>query len=281
MSDHELIAAFAACDLHLHPTLVQMLNEHHSHCTERRGCGYTQATRYLADLSNRLGLLGGPIESPDAEAYRDRLRAEPARWRQAARDNLLLVRPALQRPESILLHDWILSLVGSLPATQAPRLTVAAERPKVGSCPLAEQFFLEIAHGRVRRHGALHIWKDQDGVPRLIEKKGLGDDYSAISLRPLRLGNVTLPAAALFALDYATEELCAHGEALNQFPGIQTSLDRLRGAWVLRLTTLSVRPEDRRRAFSAHFQQQIDNALFSPDTTTIEALRDLADRATC
>lgn len=51
--DHELVTAFQAHGLPLNATLVEMLNEHFSHRTERRGCGYTQATRHLADLINR------------------------------------------------------------------------------------------------------------------------------------------------------------------------------------------------------------------------------------
>ena len=50
---HELPAVFRKHGLWLNTTLVGMLDEHFSHRTERRGCGYTQATRHLAVLVNR------------------------------------------------------------------------------------------------------------------------------------------------------------------------------------------------------------------------------------
>src|SRR6185312_9385511 len=50
---HEIIRVFAGHGLALNDTLVEMLSEHFSHRTERRGCGFTQATRHLAVLVNR------------------------------------------------------------------------------------------------------------------------------------------------------------------------------------------------------------------------------------
>ena len=48
--DHEIVIIFKK---YLHPLsakLTEMLNEHFSHQTERRGCGYTQATRVIAEF---------------------------------------------------------------------------------------------------------------------------------------------------------------------------------------------------------------------------------------
>ena len=51
--EHELTRVAAAHGLHLNATLTEMLNEHFSHRTGRRGCGYTQATRKaLAGVAN-------------------------------------------------------------------------------------------------------------------------------------------------------------------------------------------------------------------------------------
>ena len=50
---HELPRVFAEHGLALNDTLVGMLNEHFSHLTERRGCGFTQATRHLAVHVNK------------------------------------------------------------------------------------------------------------------------------------------------------------------------------------------------------------------------------------
>ena len=50
---HELPTLFETHGLGLNATLTDMLHEHFSHRTERRGCGFTQATRHLAALINR------------------------------------------------------------------------------------------------------------------------------------------------------------------------------------------------------------------------------------
>ena len=51
--EHELVEAFASVGLPLHPILREMLEESPAHRTERRGCGYTQATRFLSTFVNQ------------------------------------------------------------------------------------------------------------------------------------------------------------------------------------------------------------------------------------
>jgi hypothetical protein len=43
------------------------------------------------------------------------------------------------------------------------------------------------------------------------------------------------------------------------------------------LTTLAVSPEHRRRAFTRHFQSQVDAGLFAPGEATVEQLRRVAE----
>lgn len=267
---HELSQAFAAHDMPLHATLVEMLAEHHSHRTERRGSGYTQATRFLADLINRAQLPRIPGLGLFA-CERDPRGGWPARFAEQ-RD---AVAGALVLPESRVLFALIADLLLP-PAPGHCDIPVAAEKLKVGSCPLAEQYFLEIAHGRVRRGGRVHVVVADDGTPLALEKRGLGDEHSAISLAPLTLNGVRLPAGSLLALDYADADVLERSPALTQIPGLQLALGQIERCRFLRLTTLAVDPVDRPRAFSSLFQQQIDGGLFSPDTTTIEQLRAVA-----
>ena len=49
---HEVVRLFQEHVYPLSEKLTEMLNEHYSHQTERRGCGYTQATRVLAEYIN-------------------------------------------------------------------------------------------------------------------------------------------------------------------------------------------------------------------------------------
>ena len=48
--DHEIVVIFKKYLYPLSSKLTEMLNEHFSHQTERRGCGYTQATRVIAEF---------------------------------------------------------------------------------------------------------------------------------------------------------------------------------------------------------------------------------------
>ena len=50
---HEVPRAFDELGRPLSAPLVEMLSELPKHRTERRGCGYTQSTRYLAPHVNR------------------------------------------------------------------------------------------------------------------------------------------------------------------------------------------------------------------------------------
>ena len=73
---HEIVTVFAQVGLPLRRTLVEMLDEHFSHHTERRGCGYTQATRYLSPLINAPR---DPVDSTDLDLFADWPRAETER----------------------------------------------------------------------------------------------------------------------------------------------------------------------------------------------------------
>lgn len=264
---HELIAAIhAGAGLVLNPRLVEMMDEHPSHRTERRGCGYTQATRFLA------GLISQAVANRHLarDLFDPRERSTASRLADGtALDALQSCRAALRHPESLLLLDLIIDLVRAdhtLPNDLEPCL----EKPKVGSCPLAEQYFLEVAHGRLRRGGRIQIWCDAIGRACLLEKRGMGDDRSSISLRSLHHQGVTLPSGSLIALDYDDRELGLSGASPGWYPyGLPISATRGR---FLRLTTLAVAPEDRPRAFTSHFAQQVANHLFSPDTTTLDML---------
>ncbi|MGE4069963.1 MAG: hypothetical protein AB7E72_02210 [Lysobacterales bacterium] len=278
LQSHEVLERCREIGLPLSSNLTMMLGEHFSHRTERRGCGYTQASRVLAEHVNtppaaddfsdlklfleweslRADLLcyrAGSSESrlqPLEFLARDCARAESRLFVQMLRD--VLRRPAEARSRSL-----------------AP---TAPEKLKIGTCPLAEQFFLEIAHGFVRRIGTVNVFHDQ-GQPLFIEKIGLGDNHSCISVVPLTINSVEVPAGSLLGVQYDEDRI-----------GDQPSTAKGRGRWIaferveyfrfLRLTTLSVAPEHRRRAFSAHFDQQVAGGLFSPDVARIEQLMDYA-----
>lgn len=266
--DHELVQALLAQGLAPHEQLRSMLNEHHEHCTERRGCGLTQATRLLAAQINQERLK--PL--PRSRVFEEHLNSDELVQRMHATEGALFER--LQFPESKLLAAWIRDIV--LRGARGNGFHAIALTPlKVGSCPLAEQFFLEVAHGRIRRGGRVNVIVGEDGLPLLIEKRGLGDEHSCINVADVVVNGVNIPKGSLFGVDYPESALEAC-RSTKDGTGVLIPLAMLDAARLLRLTTLAVSPADRRRAFSAHFQQQMTGGLYSPDTTTIEQLVEFA-----
>ncbi|MDM1720110.1 MULTISPECIES: hypothetical protein [Acinetobacter] len=308
-SDHEIVQLFKRQQYPLSETLTEMLNEHFSHQTERRGCGFTQATRVLAEFIN---VARAPHELNDFKLFRDyedqtlkNLLKERklSDWHNLDQNietttliqknkpestadlikhiqfqaQLRQLAQQAQQEESKLLVQMIADII--LPKSSAQtglvELPVLAEKPKVGSCPMAENFFLKIAHGRILRKGSVNIIVNQHNQPLLLEKLNMGDDHSCISLKPLLMNGVCLPAGSLFSVDYDSSTI--QNKTANQnLPGFVIPYSEIPGFWYLRLTTLAISPENRARTFSTHFQQQIANGLFSPETTLLQQLADIA-----
>ena len=302
---HELLGGFLALGLALNSTLEAMLNEHHTHRTERRGSGYTQATRHLAEYINypcrfaeyddarlfadkspgvvprlreRARELGVEIawRNLDRQSMPERLLADPEFADlfgvEVARQQAIRGAPErLEREESVLLARIVCDLVLPVDATELglEELPLWPDPLKIGTCPLAEKYFLEVAERFVRRRGRLNIIRGASGAPLMIEKLNLGDDHSCISLVPLVLNGVRLPAGSLLGVHYDEPE---GTEPNAELPGVVIPLGACRGFRFLRLTTLSVSPKNRSRAFSKHFEAQVAGGLFGPGVVEISQL---------
>ena len=300
---HEIVERFRTAGLRLRSTLEEMLDEHPSHRTERRGCGYTQATRFLAASVNEPGL---PGDVADLDVFEDwptrdsRFAAAsllaagwPHGWRRV--DELATLRRTaagqysdligtlaslrrrvadlcgeVERPESRILVR-MLAQVLARDGSARHCLPPMAVKPQIGSCSQAEEFFLELAHGRVRRGGSVNVFVDERGLPLLLEKMNLGESHSAVALETVRLNGVDLPAGSLCALAHVDD---AHGPATAH--GSRLPLAAVAEARFLRLTTLAVEPRDRRRAFSAQLEAELRAGMLSPATTTLAELRAFA-----
>lgn len=300
---HELVEALDAAGLAPCRTLREMLDEHPQHRTERRGCGLTQATRFLAERVNRPR---DPLDTSDLTLFDDwPLRATggiAARsldhgwacgWRGLGdapaeviaaitglpgTDRLLSLPQRLaaacaaaRNPESALL----LALIGDVLSCRepaAPRLPMMAEKPEIGSCSQAEEFFLEIAHEKIRRGGRVNVFVDDARRPLLVEKIGLGESHSAMFVREAALNGVAIPPGGLAALRHRddAEPLGEHAQ------GAILPVSALAEVRFLRLTTLAVAPEHRERAFGDQFRRQVQGNLLSPRTTTLDDLRRFA-----
>ena len=297
---HEICERLREQGLPLQPKLVEMLDEHASHRTDRRGCGYTQATRFLSTYVNRpvsaedpgdldvfadwplreTGYLAAILVAAGWQAGWRRLDAAPAELlerlpqhadvRDALRGlggRLRAAASGLERVESRLFVALLRQVV-ERNAANADSVAPMACKPEIGSCSQAEEFFLELAHGRVRRGGSVNVVVGSTGIPLMIEKMNLGESHSAIVLEPLALAGVELPPGSLCALAHAT---AASGTPTAN--GICMPIGAIEAARFLRLTTLAVAPSDRRRAFSAQFEAQIRARMLSPASTTLDDLR--------
>lgn len=313
--DHEVVRIFKTYLSPLSAKLTEMLNEHFSHQTERRGCGYTQATRVIAEFVSQTR---DPVGFQDLRIFEDyETRALKNILNQSASYGLALdtwrnldlnieVQQCLMRlnpdetfaqylqqevgfqarlrtvyqyaqlEESVLICKLLADII--LPQTVSAAGVIECralpEKPKVGSCPMAEKFFLRIAHHRLLRQGEINIFVDARNRPIMMEKLNMGDNHSCISLVPLMMNGVRLPAGSLFSANYALEQLSKHKN--KQYKGYVIPVAEMNGFWFLRLTTLAVSPENRARAFGYHFKQQVDNGLFRPDSTELSQLIDIA-----
>lgn len=312
---HEVVWLFQDHAYPLSEKLTEMLNEHYSHQTERRGCGYTQATRVLAEYINVPRAshefqdlkLFDQYDTHGLRKILDQSRAyhvDLSGWRnldlnqniqqlnqsEQATDfcddlekelrlqkSLRQIQQHANLEESQLICSFIEDVI--LPKSpienQIVEVQALVDKPKVGSCPMAENFFLKIAHRRVLRNGEINIFVDEHGQPIFMEKLNMGDNHSCISLKPVLMNGVRIPAGSLFSVSYDAEQLVEKRQN-REFKGFVIPYQAISGWWFLRLTTLAVSPQNRKRAFSTHFQQQVDNGLYSPGTTELQQLIDVA-----
>lgn len=307
--DHEVLEVFDRSGFRLNSVLYEMLNEHHCHRTERRGSGYTQASRHLAvhlnlprhpyefdevrlfaerDTAHAPALVGCAARRGIALAWRnvDQAAASPEiaaddeleslYTREAQRQRRLRCIPsAMQLEESRLLAQLVVDLV--LPIAHRPGVVELRAWPDtlpIGTCPLAEKYFLELADGFVRRGGRMNVIVSSAGQPLLLEKLGLGDDHSCISVAPLLLNGVHLPPGSLLGTAYDDS---VPRQPNRELPGHVIPVERCAFRF-LRLTTLAVSPAARQRAFTTHFEAQVRGGLFSPGSVTIDDLDRIALR---
>ncbi|NHB57720.1 hypothetical protein [Acinetobacter shaoyimingii] len=312
--DHEVLTCFKTHLSPLSKNLTEMLNEHFSHQTERRGCGYTQATRVIAEFINQEC---DDVDVKDFRIFDDydtkslksiifdaNARQIPLKsWRhldlnedakqyiQAKPDDtfshtltkeihfqatLRNIKNLVEFEESKLICNFLEDIILRKTDISEHLLELKSlpEKPKVGSCPMAEKFFLKVAHRRLLRQGLINIFVDDKDEPIMMEKLNMGDDHSCINLVPLIMNGIRIPEGSLFSVKYDDENIQKRANKL--YKGFVIPIDQVEGFWFLRLTTLAVSPQNRARAFNAHFKQQIDNGLFSPDTTELSQLKEVA-----
>jgi len=309
-AEHEVLTAFERIGCRLNKTLYEMLGEHAKHHTERRGCGFTQATRHLGahinqprrlrhydeillfadrDSSRLRAIMSGAEARGIALSWRNLdLRPPPEPMRddlawctqyelEARRQADIRALPEqLELEESRLLAAMVRDVIlprHDLDERQA--LPPWPDKLEIGSCALAEKFFLELAKGFVRRKGLMNVIVSDQGEPLLVEKLNLGDDHSCVTVAPVTIHGVPLPPGCLVGVTYGPDVALRDNREIR---GAVFPASRCEGFRFLRLTTLAVSPSNRKRAFTVQFQAQIDGGFFSPGALTIEDLYRVASK---
>lgn len=308
---HEVVDAFQSIGLPLNRKLEAMLNEHPEHQRPRRGCGFTQASRLLADYINqprsfthkgdlqifsepaqkkllRMIAVGTAVLSRPPSGINDLRHAlqvcgDSVNTIQEDIDqlfNLETLASQLQLEESQLIVDLMLSLLGGgEKQNSCVELNHYADALAIGTCPEAERYFLEFAGGYLRRQGIINILTDNHGRPVAVEKINVGDSHSCITLRDVWLNGARLPAGSLIGTTYRVLPIdlpqCA------DFSGAWMPVSMCEGFRFLRLTTLAVSPANRTRAFSNHLKRQLEGSpFFDPLNTRLSDLEHIAKKQT-
>lgn len=313
---HQVVTAFESAGFPLNKKLEGMLNEDPEHQRPRRGCGYTQASRVLAEFVNQergltpeldLRLFSEVGQRKFAcmlTVAHDQLHFHPKTIPQLhATMKLVAVQRADVQPyadqlqklrtldedmeleESRLITKIILSILGvdvgfdeasaSETKTRICDLPFCDEKLAIGTCPEAERYFLEFSGSYLRRNGIINVFTDDNNRPVLVEKMNVGDSHSCISIAELSLNGVHLPIGSLLGTRYSSVPL--ESKRCAEMNGSWLPLSVCQGFRFLRLSTLSVSPKNRARAFGNHLKKQLEGSpFFDPLNTSMSDIERVA-----
>ncbi|MES2930491.1 MAG: hypothetical protein V4665_01775 [Patescibacteria group bacterium] len=156
-----------------------------------------------------------------------------------------------------------------------------------GQCTMSERHMLAYISGQHIKPGKgyVNLILDKDGSPLMIEKIGLGDPHSCISLKPVRIDGRLIPAGAIFsAVPDIFEPVRSRfmrwfqkkEGALNYI----TNVKHYKGFAFIRMSILSVPEEIRSDACGSFYLYQQDRAkgYINYDWITPEILSQYAER---
>lgn len=139
-----------------------------------------------------------------------------------------------------------------------PAKTNVQRSEYVGTCTTAETYFLSMLDPR-KPYSEPVVMSDATGEPLMILKAA--GERSAMTLRECVIDGVRIPAGSLIA------------PSLKKPLSEVKTIEDCTGFRFLRLTTLAISPEHRRRAFGPAMRFQEMNRMYQANTATIEQLR--------
>ncbi len=263
--NHEVITVLENAGFEMPVGLKEMLNEDSGHQGGRKGCGFTQATRFLAESIREKS---DRIKSAYYSSKREVLEAIDMRDIGDMKD---------MKPESKLILRMLADIYDARPKrSHVPELPSLGERPEIGTCTTAEIYFFEYLYDTgwpIVGDKKMNFILDEKGEAIFIEKVGLGDNHSALSLKHFYTNGVLIPPGSLVALKYSDDAI---GDPTISYKGNIIQSSDLEGVDFLRFTPLVAKPEDRARAFWSHVYFQIQNQMPGALQTTIQ---DFIDKA--
>lgn len=273
----ELIDAFSEVGLPLNYSLASMLAESKNHQGGRRGSGFTQASRFLATVvkskrsNNDLSIFDGEVAANlDDIAFENDpnfdSREDVDLCALIDVEKFYIIERKIKKPGSLLLLRMIFDICTARSReTSDSQLPSISETSSIGTCTTAELYFYDYFAKKARyrdnyiaKSARMNIFRDEQGEPLFVEKMGLGENHSAISLKEVIINGVHVPAGSLVALQYGPSTSTIETNSKN---GNVFQAEVLQGVEFLRFTTLIVNPEQREQTFGTHLAWQIENDI--------------------
>ncbi|OGY88089.1 MAG: hypothetical protein A2458_02390 [Candidatus Kerfeldbacteria bacterium RIFOXYC2_FULL_38_9] len=274
----DVVDAFESAGYGLNSYLKGLLLEDKGTYDSRKGSGFTQATYHA--LKGDFGSVGMLFNEVICRKLRDKGKGIDV-------EKLATALQKLQHPDSRLFARLILQQFKPYqPKESDTILQSTSERIIiVGACMAAEMYYLEFVNNpgiykcRGGDFGRMNVITDETGEPIMLEKEGLGDNFSCITLKETVLNGKQLPPGTLMAIVYPLTAAVAERMDFSRekFTSREIPLSQCKFT-ALRFSTLVADPKDRARAFGKHYDYQKDHPNVYPgfDQTTIQ---DLAQRA--
>ncbi len=292
LGHRDVLQAFNRVGYELGWEIKRLLLEEDGVFDNRKGSGYTQVTYHLLHGRWDANTL---FDSAVYERLLDQREADGLR--KEARDyvevdKLKQAAAMLGRPESKMVADLIVQKFE--PYEPTPEDVVlrtpneagvsSYDMPRVGSCTSAELYYLEFVNSpgtyqwRNGDSGMMNVITDASGEPILLEKEGLGDPYSCITLREVVWERFLLPPVTLMAVKYPKEATSQERINLAHEKPYSTEIALDSCVFVpLRITTLAIAPDQRKRAFGQHIDFQKRNGFPDFDTMPLDELVERAN----
>ncbi|MCX6757696.1 MAG: hypothetical protein NTZ44_02325 [Candidatus Nomurabacteria bacterium] len=285
----EVIDIFKNAGLPLNDKLTEMLTEPDRMQSGRQGSGYTNLFRELSTYVNNPSK--NPLElfndvemdtTLNDEDYNNLTTKEKIAKLHVQEKiesvNHILIHPS-HKIFINMIHDIVLGSEKNIPSIELE--TDMEKIEKIGTCTTAEVYFFqwqgikELKNFHGGHEGFMNVIVDEKQKPIILEKLGLGAK-SCISLVPLKIGKVEIPAGSMLQA-IPKENIKYENNFSIYFPKKFNASDYT--FKMLRISLLALPPEVRAESFGNHYHDQIKNNYTNCEWLKIEDYRNLAEKA--